>query len=160
MKDSFPFFPFFNSRWHLLEYFQKIESPIFCHSAKKLLSLNWKLALWNENCQKDNFLSELASPGMPRIFLRFDPFGLHLLQHIFYLVHTDTLFSRTFKQIFIFACFLMEMWTMDICEERSWSLNVPQSPVSWIITGTCKVPSSLFPWLFIIMCICSNLENT
>ena len=37
----------------------------------------------------------------------------------------------------MFGCSLMEMWTMDICEGRSWSLYVPQSPVSWIVTGTC-----------------------
>ena len=28
-------------------------------------------------------------------------------------------------------------WTMTICEERSWSLNVPLSLVSLIVTGTC-----------------------
>ena len=37
----------------------------------------------------------------------------------------------------MFGCSLMEMWTMDICEGRSWSLYVPQSPVSWIVTRTC-----------------------
>ena len=26
---------------------------------------------------------------------------------------------------------------MDVCEKRSWSFYVPQSPFSWIVTGTC-----------------------
>ena len=43
------------------------------------------------------------------------------------------IFSQTFKQIFIFGWILTDT---DICEERIWSLLVPQSPVSRIVTST------------------------
>ena len=46
-------------------------------------------------------------------------------------------FSKTFKEISIFECSLMKIWTMDICEERNQSLYVPWPPVSWIVTRTC-----------------------
>ena len=49
-----------------------------------------------------------------------------------------TIFSQTFKvqTDLHFGCFLMEMLTNEVCEEKSQSLRVPQPPVSWIVTRT------------------------
>ena len=66
------------------------------------------------------------------LFLKVDPLGSYLLQHMFYAVYTDT-FSVNLSTDFIFGCSLKETWTMYICEERSRSLYFPQSPVSWIV---------------------------
>ena len=50
--------------------------------------------------------------------------GLYLLQHMFYILHTDT-----------FPSWRRGPWTS--VKRGVWSLYVPQSPVSWIVTGTC-----------------------
>ena len=69
-------------------------------------------------------------------FFKLDPVGLYLLQHMFYIICSDT-FSVKLSNKSSFWCSLMEMWAMDISEARSQRLNVPQSPVSWKVKGTC-----------------------
>ena len=49
------------------------------------------------------------------------------------------IYRHIFSQTFNRSSYLdVPSWTIDICEESSWSLYyVFQSPVSWIVTGTC-----------------------
>ena len=54
---------------------------------------------------------------------------------MFYIVYTDTWSVK----ISSFLDVPSWMWIMDVCEESSWSLFVPQSPASWIVTGTWAI---------------------
>ena len=75
----------------------------------------------------------LVFKKMIQLFLKFWPITpAHIL-----LVHTDTISVKLSRRSSFFGCSLMETWTIDVCEERSQSLCVPQSPISQIVTGTC-----------------------
>ena len=78
------------------------------------------------------------------------------------------IYLQTSKHIFMFWCSLMEMWTINVSEERGWSLYVPQLPVSLMETLICTplkergYGTTFFSVSFIIDChlyFQTNMEN-
>ena len=73
------------------------------------------------------------------IIIKCSPIGpIFTLAHVFKIVHIDTFLVELSKRSSFFD---IPSWIrgpcVDVCEDRSWSLYVPQSPVSWVVTRTC-----------------------
>ena len=103
---------------------------------------------WRPKCGATNTSNDIFFKKYAPFKFRFDSQNFFLkawpIGPRFTPAHSIVHVQSNFQYIFIFGCSLMETWTMDVCEGKSWSLQVPQATVSWDLHTSYgkRVPSS------------------